>query len=168
MRDSGCRSGGPASLLVRVIRRSLVIAVPLFRLLVGRARDGADRADREQETSPDESEHPKYCEHTKRRRNEGAGVTGTPEFSPGQKLSAIGYVDPPSVALSSCSEARCSTLQCVADASSLNGYPPNTCLPQSIPPMSRVVLVIHGAGEPRRRRGKVYWEPLLGYALGPR
>ena len=29
------------------------------------------------------------------------------------------------------------------------------------------VLVIHGAGEPRRRRGKVYWEPLLGDSLGP-
>ena len=33
--------------------------------------------------------------------------------------------------------------------------------------MPRNVLVIHGAGEPRRRRGKVYWEPLLGDALGP-
>jgi hypothetical protein len=33
--------------------------------------------------------------------------------------------------------------------------------------MARSVLVIHGAGEPRRRRGKVYWEPLLGDALGP-
>jgi predicted alpha/beta hydrolase family esterase len=33
--------------------------------------------------------------------------------------------------------------------------------------MARTVLVIHGAGEPRRRRGKVYWEPLLGEALGP-
>ena len=32
--------------------------------------------------------------------------------------------------------------------------------------MPRTVLVIHGAGEPRRRRGKVYWEPLLGDALG--
>ena len=32
--------------------------------------------------------------------------------------------------------------------------------------MARSVLVIHGAGEPRRRRGKVYWEPLLGDALG--
>ena len=32
--------------------------------------------------------------------------------------------------------------------------------------MARTVLVIHGAGEPRRRRGKVYWEPLLGDALG--
>lgn len=32
--------------------------------------------------------------------------------------------------------------------------------------MARSVLVIHGAGEPRRRRGKVYWEPLLGNALG--
>ena len=31
--------------------------------------------------------------------------------------------------------------------------------------MARSVLVIHGAGEPRRRRGKVYWEPLLGDAL---
>ena len=33
--------------------------------------------------------------------------------------------------------------------------------------MARSVLVIHGAGEPRRRRGKVYWEPLLGDTLGP-
>jgi serine hydrolase len=32
--------------------------------------------------------------------------------------------------------------------------------------MARSVLVIHGAGEPRRRRAKVYWEPLLGDALG--
>ena len=32
--------------------------------------------------------------------------------------------------------------------------------------MAKSVLVIHGAGEPRRRRGKVYWEPLLGDALG--
>jgi predicted alpha/beta hydrolase family esterase len=30
----------------------------------------------------------------------------------------------------------------------------------------RTVLVIHGAGEPRRRRGKVYWEPLLAGMLG--
>jgi predicted alpha/beta hydrolase family esterase len=34
-------------------------------------------------------------------------------------------------------------------------------------PMARTVLVVHGAGEPRRRRGKVYWEPLLADALGP-
>ena len=33
--------------------------------------------------------------------------------------------------------------------------------------MARTVLVIHGAGEPRRRGGKVYWEPLLGKPLGP-
>jgi uncharacterized protein len=32
--------------------------------------------------------------------------------------------------------------------------------------MARTVLVIHGAGEPRRRHGRVYWEPLLGQALG--
>ncbi len=32
--------------------------------------------------------------------------------------------------------------------------------------MVRTVLVIHGAGEPRRRGGKVYWEPLLGKPLG--
>lgn len=32
--------------------------------------------------------------------------------------------------------------------------------------MARTILVIHGAGEPRRRRGKVYWEPLLGDTLG--
>jgi serine hydrolase len=32
--------------------------------------------------------------------------------------------------------------------------------------MARSVLVIHGAGEPRRRRGKVYWEPLLRDSLG--
>jgi hypothetical protein len=40
-------SGCPASLLVRVICCSLVIAVPLLRLLVGRASDGADSADRD-------------------------------------------------------------------------------------------------------------------------
>jgi uncharacterized protein len=34
--------------------------------------------------------------------------------------------------------------------------------------MARSVLVIHGAGEPRRRRGKVYWQPLLGDTLGGR
>lgn len=33
--------------------------------------------------------------------------------------------------------------------------------------MARTVLVIHGAGEPHRRRGKVYWEPLLENSLGP-
>ena len=33
--------------------------------------------------------------------------------------------------------------------------------------MARNVLVVHGAGEPPRRRRKVYWEPLLGDALGP-
>ena len=33
--------------------------------------------------------------------------------------------------------------------------------------MSQPVLVIHGAGEPRLRGGRVYWEPLLGDALGP-
>lgn len=32
--------------------------------------------------------------------------------------------------------------------------------------MKRTVLVIHGAGEPRRRKGKVYWEPLLQPSLG--
>jgi hypothetical protein len=32
--------------------------------------------------------------------------------------------------------------------------------------MARTVPVIHGAGEPRRRRGRVYWEPLLGDSLG--
>jgi uncharacterized protein len=32
--------------------------------------------------------------------------------------------------------------------------------------MARTVLVIHGAGEPRRRRGRVYWEPLLEESLG--
>src|SRR2546430_15180113 len=32
--------------------------------------------------------------------------------------------------------------------------------------MSGTVLVIHGAGEPRGRAGKVYWEPLLGNPLG--
>jgi glyoxylase I family protein len=36
-----------------------------------------------------------------------------------------------------------------------------------VPAMARTILVVHGAGEPRRRRGKVYWEPLLGDALGP-
>ena len=30
----------------------------------------------------------------------------------------------------------------------------------------QTVLVIHGAGEPRRRNGKVYWEPLLEHGLG--
>ena len=33
--------------------------------------------------------------------------------------------------------------------------------------MTQSVLVIHGAGEPRRRGRKVYWEPMLGDALGP-
>lgn len=33
--------------------------------------------------------------------------------------------------------------------------------------MARTVLVIHGAGEPRRRGGKVYWEPMLGTPLRP-
>ena len=33
--------------------------------------------------------------------------------------------------------------------------------------MAQSVLVIHGAGEPRRRHGKVYWEPLLQPGLGP-
>jgi predicted alpha/beta hydrolase family esterase len=32
--------------------------------------------------------------------------------------------------------------------------------------MVRTVLVIHGAGEPRRRHRKVYWEPMLGGDLG--
>jgi predicted alpha/beta hydrolase family esterase len=32
--------------------------------------------------------------------------------------------------------------------------------------MTRNVLVIHGAGEPLRREGKVYWEPLLQHGLG--
>lgn len=32
--------------------------------------------------------------------------------------------------------------------------------------MARTVLVIHGAGAPHRRRGKVYWEPLLESSLG--
>ena len=32
--------------------------------------------------------------------------------------------------------------------------------------MARTVLVIHGAGEPRRRRGEVYWQALLGDTLG--
>ena len=32
--------------------------------------------------------------------------------------------------------------------------------------MPQLVLVIHGAGEPRRRGRKVYWEPLLGDDLG--
>lgn len=31
--------------------------------------------------------------------------------------------------------------------------------------MARTVLVIHGAGDPRRRGGKVYWEPMLRNAL---
>jgi hypothetical protein len=108
-------SGCPASLLVRVIRCSLVVAVPLLRLLVSRASDRADSADRDQETSPDESEHPKHCEHTKQRRNGGAGATRIREFSRGQRLSAIGKVDPRKVALSSCSDTWCSRLQCAAD-----------------------------------------------------
>jgi len=33
--------------------------------------------------------------------------------------------------------------------------------------MSQPVIVIHGAGEPRQRQGKVYWEPLLENGLGP-
>ncbi|HWA73919.1 MAG TPA: alpha/beta fold hydrolase [Polyangiaceae bacterium] len=32
--------------------------------------------------------------------------------------------------------------------------------------MTRTILVIHGAGEPKRRNGKVYWEPLLSRSLG--
>jgi uncharacterized protein len=32
--------------------------------------------------------------------------------------------------------------------------------------MARTILVIHGAGEPRRRHGKVYWQPLLEAHLG--
>jgi hypothetical protein len=53
-------SGGPAPLLVHVLRRSLVLAVPLLRLLIGRASYGTDGADREYEASPDEGEHPKH------------------------------------------------------------------------------------------------------------
>ena len=34
-------------------------------------------------------------------------------------------------------------------------------------PEPQAVLVIHGAGEPRRRAGKVYWESMLGKDLGP-
>lgn len=33
--------------------------------------------------------------------------------------------------------------------------------------MSTSVIVIHGAGEPRRRDGRIYWEPLLARGLGP-
>jgi predicted alpha/beta hydrolase family esterase len=33
--------------------------------------------------------------------------------------------------------------------------------------MPQPVVVIHGAGEPRRRGGRVYWEPLLQDDLGP-
>jgi len=33
--------------------------------------------------------------------------------------------------------------------------------------MTRSVLVIHGAGEPRRRGRKVYWEAMLEQGLGP-
>jgi uncharacterized protein len=33
--------------------------------------------------------------------------------------------------------------------------------------MSYDVIVIHGAGEPRRRDGRVYWEPMLEAGLGP-
>ncbi|HKA60452.1 MAG TPA: alpha/beta fold hydrolase [Gemmatimonadales bacterium] len=33
--------------------------------------------------------------------------------------------------------------------------------------MAQPVLVIHGAGEPRRRGRKVYWEPMLADGLGP-
>ena len=40
--------------------------------------------------------------------------------------------------------------------------------PKPIPAMARTVLVIHGAGEPRRRGGKVYWESMLGKDLRPR
>jgi predicted alpha/beta hydrolase family esterase len=32
--------------------------------------------------------------------------------------------------------------------------------------MPQLVLVIHGAGEPRLRAGRVYWEPMLGDDLG--
>jgi len=34
-------------------------------------------------------------------------------------------------------------------------------------PEPQAVLVIHGAGEPRRWAGKVYWESMLGKDLGP-
>ncbi len=33
--------------------------------------------------------------------------------------------------------------------------------------MARTVFVIHGAGDPRRREGRVYWEPMLGSPLHP-
>src|SRR5438093_10092408 len=33
--------------------------------------------------------------------------------------------------------------------------------------MAHTVLVIHGAGEPRRRAGKIYWESMLGRDLRP-
>jgi uncharacterized protein len=33
--------------------------------------------------------------------------------------------------------------------------------------MPQDVLVIHGAGEPRRRAGEVYWKPMIAEALGP-
>lgn len=33
--------------------------------------------------------------------------------------------------------------------------------------MKRPILVIHGAGEPRRRNGRVHWEPMLEGSLGP-
>jgi len=33
--------------------------------------------------------------------------------------------------------------------------------------MGHEILVIHGAGEPRRRNGRVYWEPMLERSLGP-
>ena len=36
-----------------------------------------------------------------------------------------------------------------------------------IPLVTLAVLAIHGAGEPRLRNGKVYWEPLLQRSLGP-
>src|SRR6187431_2196424 len=32
--------------------------------------------------------------------------------------------------------------------------------------MQNMVLVIHGAGEPREREGRVYWEPMLEGSLG--
>jgi len=34
-------------------------------------------------------------------------------------------------------------------------------------PEPQAILVIHGAGEPRRRAGKVYWEAMLGRDLRP-
>src|SRR5688572_7609880 len=64
--------------------------------------------------------------------------------------------------------AAARTRQCAGQHRSLSKSPLGSAhRSNQVCPMSQLVLVIHGAGEPRRRGRKVYWEPLLGDALGP-